>query len=137
VNWLPYVGWCVDCGDDELVDVDAPVVSHNRACVGAWRVVEERVCSDQHGLSASSRWWHRHRGGRALTLCSRHRNYCGGAAAHTMGSPHPGARCSLPVDLLLMARGTRGGSHGMNVQHGAEVETPRRTKSPNPARQML
>jgi hypothetical protein len=78
-------------------------------------------------------------GGRALELRNRRGDHYfpdGSAGTHAVRSPCPRAGSSLPLSLLLVARGMRGGSHGTDVHHGVDARTPRMMKKPFLARLM-
>jgi hypothetical protein len=100
-----------------------------------WRIVEKLVCSDQRGFDGCGWRWRHNRGGHTLARRSGRggdHHPGGGATTHTTISPNHGVGSSLPLSLLLVARGMGGGSHGMDVHHGVDTGTPRTMKNPLP-----
>jgi hypothetical protein len=83
-----------------------------------------QLSATKHPMSTCGQWRGHHRGDRALALRSSYGGRHGrgsGTTTRTAWSLRSGARSSLPVNLLLTARGTGGGKHGTNVQHGVEA----------------
>jgi hypothetical protein len=100
---------------------------------GGWRIIEKLTSSEQRGFDGCGRWWSHSRGGRELELlhgCGMEHSCADGVIAGTSRLSRPGAGSDLSLSHLLSARGMRGGSHGVNVHHGDDAETPKTMKSP-------
>jgi hypothetical protein len=69
VSPLPSMRWHVDSGDDELVDVVAPLLTAKRVDLGFF--FEKLVCNNQCSIYGRGPWWCHYRSGRALVMRSR------------------------------------------------------------------